>query len=369
MSPVDAKAQPSSLHAWREGFWRRILSARSSSRQGRYMAVTFVLVAVIGAADYLTGFELSLLVFYFIPVSLAVATSGWKFGTSIALLSVATWLVGDYAAGARFANPLIPGWNAAIALGTYLVLVWLLSSVIGLQREMEERVRQRTTALTDEIAERARLERAVLDISERERRAIGHDLHDGLSQHLTGTALVAQSLHKRLSARSPSDAMDVARVVELVEAGIEQTRTLARGLLLAEIEHDGLVAALRSLASATTAQFKVECEYAGDPELFLEDGGTATHLYRIAEEATRNAARHGKPSQILLQLSRGEDHAELSVADNGLGLPPAGSRGQGLGLRIMAHRASIIGGTLAVESGAPAGTVVFCRVPLHPAKT
>jgi signal transduction histidine kinase len=366
MPPVPEPAPAVTFHAWREGFWRRILAAGSGPPRHRAMTATFLLVGVIGAADYLTGVEASLLVFYFIPVALAVAAAGWRFGTLISVLSVATWLAADIAAGAHYANPLIPGWNAVIALGTYLVLVWLLSSLIALQREMEERVRQRTAALTEEIAERVRLERVVLEISERERRSIGHDLHDGLSQHLTGTALVAQALQSRLAARAPEDAADAAKVVALVEDGIEQTRSLARGLLLAEIERDGLVPALRGLATSLSAQYRVACDYAGEAEMVLNEGGTATHLYRIAEEATRNAARHGRPGEVRLRLTRHPGLLELEIRDNGAGLPPAAGRGQGLGLRIMAHRASIIGGTLAVEPAAGGGTVVLCRLPLSP---
>ena len=348
---------------WREGFWRRILATSDPSRKKRYMALTFGLVAVIGAADYLTGFELSLLVFYFLPVCMAVAAVGWRFGTLTAVLSVATWLAGDFAAGAPFVNTFVPVWNALIALGTYLIVAWLLASVIALQREMEERVLQRTAALRDEIAERVRLEKVVLEITERERRAIGHDLHDGLSQHLTGTALVAQALGTRMAPRAPQDAAEVAKIVGLIEQGIEQTRSLAKGLLLAEIERDGLANALHELAAALRAQPRVECEFTCEAAASLDESGTATHLYRIAEEATRNAVRHGRAKRIDLKLSIEERGLVLSVRDDGSGLPAPAARGQGLGLRIMAHRAAIIGATLSVEAQPAGGTLVTSRLP------
>src|ERR1700678_3195177 len=162
-APDPGEPRAGAFRAWREGFWRRPISVSDPPSRRRYMAATFALVAVIGVADYLTGFELSFLVFYLVPVCLAVASVGWRFGTLTAVLSVATWLAGDILAGAHFANPFVPGWNALIALCTYLVVIWLLASVIGLHRAMEERVRQRTAALTDEIAERVRLEKAVLE--------------------------------------------------------------------------------------------------------------------------------------------------------------------------------------------------------------
>ncbi len=349
---------------WRQDFWRRILAASPGpERRRRTMAATFAVVGVIGVVDYLTGFELSLLVFYIIPVAMAVAAAGWRFGTVTAVLSVATWLGGDFAAGAHFANPFVPVWNALIALGTYLIVVWLLASVIALHREMEERVRQRTAALTDEIAERVRLEKAVLEITERERRAIGHDLHDGLSQHLTGTALVAQALGSRMAAGSPGEAAEVRTIVGLIEQGIEQTRSLAKGLLLAEIERDGLVTALRELAAKTRGQFRVDCEFACPAAISLDESGTATHLYRIAEEATRNAIRHGRCRRVGLDLAVQGASLVLSVRDDGSGLPPPASRGQGLGLRIMAHRAAIIGATLSLDAPAGGGTFVTCRLP------
>lgn len=330
------------------------------------IAVTFVLVIVIGFVDFLTGFELSLLVFYLLPVCLAVAAVGWGFGVATALVSVGTWLAGDLAAGARFANPLVPCWNAIIALGIYLVVIWLLASVLALQREMEERVRQRTVALTEEIAERERLEKALLEIGQRERRSVGHDLHDGLGQHLTGTSLVAQALRTRLLARQAEEAADMGKIVELIDQGIEQTRSLARGLLLAQIEPNGLVIALQELADSISRQFRVACEFDGDSAVDLAESGTATHIYRIAQEALRNAVRHGRARRLRVGLAGSDGTLTLTVRDDGIGLPPPESRGQGLGLRIMAHRAAIIGAIFTIEARPEGGTLASCRLPPAP---
>ena len=361
--PSDLKA--GAFKAWRFGLWQRILATSDRSKRRRYMAATFALVALFGLADYLTGFELSLLVFYLVPLCVAVAAVGWRFGVLTALLCVATWLTGDFVAGAHFASPFVPVWNALIALGTYLVVVWLLSSVITLHRAMEERVRLRTAALTEEIAERMRLEKAVLEISERVRQAIGHDLHDGLSQHLTGTALVAPGPGvKAVAASAPDDAADVMKIVALIEQGIEQTRSLAKGLLLPEIERDGLANALRDLAMATRVQFRIDCEFSGDSLVDVGESGTATHIYRIAEEATRNAVRHGKPRRVAIGLSSDEGFIILAVRDDGSGLLESERRGKGLGLRIMAHRRPQSSGRCFMLKRQPkGGTSVVCRLP------
>ena len=345
------------------------MSPSRPGTQGSWITLTFALVLVIGFFDYLTGFELSLLVFYLLPICLAVATVDWRFGVVVSAASIASWLIGDFAAGDRFTKPFTVTWNALIALSTYLMVVWLLSSLLALQREMERRIQQRTAALTDEIAERERLERAVLEISERERRSIGHDLHDGLGQHLTGTALVAKALGERLSSRQDPEAAEMQKITELVESGIEQTRSLAKGLLLAEIERGGLVIALRDFAATTAQSFHVGCTCTVDGDIALDENGTATHLYRIAQEAVRNAIRHGKARNVEVGVSKQAGELVLTVADDGLGIAPAPLRGNGLGLRIMAHRASMIGARLSVAPVGDRGTRVVCTLKQPPAET
>src|SRR5437016_13551102 len=106
------------------------------------------------------------------------------------------------AAGAHYSRPFVPIWNAMILLVLYFIVVWLLHSLRQLHDELENKVRQRTLALTQEMAERSRLEKEILEISEREQRRIGHDLHDSLCQHLTATALAVQVLGQQLHAKA-----------------------------------------------------------------------------------------------------------------------------------------------------------------------
>ena len=222
-------------------------------------------------------------------------------------------------------------------------------------------MQQRTAALTEEIAERQRLEKVVLDISERERCSIGHDLHDGLGQHLTGTALAIQMLADRLEAQQSGEAAEARKAVTFIEQAIGQTRGLAKGLLLAEIERDALAPALSELATSMKEQFHIACEFKCEDEIDFEENGTASHLYRIAQEAVRNAVRHAGARRVDILLASDKDGVSLSVGDDGIGLPPLALRGQGLGLRIMAHRAAIIGAQFAINERPGGGTLVSCR--------
>ncbi|HEX7631341.1 MAG TPA: sensor histidine kinase [Lacunisphaera sp.] len=336
----------------------------SHRRRDQFTALTCVLVALIGLADFWLGTSFSLEFFYLVPVALAVVARGRGFGVAVALASVFIWVGGDLAAGAQFSSWLVPAWNGAITLATYLVLIWLLGRLLDMKHELERRVEQRTRALAEEIAERERLERSILEISERERRNIGHDLHDGLGQHLTGTAITAQVLADTLAERHAAEADHARKIVTLVTSAIGQTRTMAKGLLLADIVPEGLPAALDELCADVSTQHRVSCRFRDESAQARLPSGAANHLFRIAQEAIRNGIRHGAANQLEVRLLLQNDRLVLSIRDNGSGLLPAGQRGLGLGLRIMAHRARMIGAAFTIEGRPGAGTVVSCTLPL-----
>ena len=330
------------------------------------MVVGVAVLVIIGVVDYLTGFEILFAAFYLLEVGLATWFVGKGFGVVMSILSVLVWIGGDVAAGAHYARPfIVPIWNATILLVVYSSVVWILTSLRRLQSELESKVQQRTVALTQEMAERARLEKELVEVSEREQRRIGHDLHDSLCQHLTGTALAGHVLGEKLAARALPEAADANKVVELVEDGISIARNLARGISPVEIESQGLMSALRDLAGNISNVSKIVCVFECDPPVPMEDAGVGTQLYRIAQEATSNAIRHGKAKRVGISLSEHSGVVTLAIEDDGTGLPDGWQKSQGIGTRIMAHRAGMIGGDVAIEPSPTGGTLVRCRFPSH----
>jgi signal transduction histidine kinase len=328
------------------------------------IGVSVALVAVVGIVDYLSGYAIFFSAFYLLPVALASWYGGGVYGIVISVLSVLVWLLGDIAAGAHYPSVFVPIWNGAIGLTVYFVVVKTLTSLRRLHSELEERVRQRTTALTNEVQERARLEKEILEISEREQRRIGHDLHDSLCQHWAATAMAGQVLTEKLDAKSLTEAADARKIVKLAENGITLTRNLAHGISPAEMETEGLVTALREFAANISQLFKVNCAFDCESSIDINDATTATHLYRIGQEAVNNAIRHGKPKQIVISLANFKDRTELTVEDDGAGLSDDWQKQRGLGTRIMAHRAAMIGGTFSIEPNPTGGAFVKCSVPL-----
>jgi signal transduction histidine kinase len=327
------------------------------------VTICLVLLGAIGLIDYLTGFEMFFSVFYLLGVGLAAWFVGRAFGFVMSILSVLVWVGGDLAAGAHYSKPWIIGWNALILAVVYFIVVALLSYLRAAQRDLELRVQQRTQALTREIAERERLESEILKVSEREQRRIGRELHDGLCQHLTATALAGQVLSGKLAAKALPENADADKVVELVEQGINLARNLARGLYPVEMEAEGLMAAFQELAGTLSKATSIPCAFQCETPVLIHDDSVATHLFCIGQEAVRNAIQHAKPHHVEIVLSERNGAVTLTVEDDGNGLPECVQKSAGLGLRIMAHRAEELGGEFSVEPGPTGGTIVTCTLP------
>jgi signal transduction histidine kinase len=323
------------------------------------------MVLLVGAADYLAGYNFSFSIFYLLPISFALWYLGTPFAIAAAGLSIAIAILGDWGAGVHYLHPFIPVWNASITLGFYLVVIWLLYRLKSIQHNLEDRVRQRTAALAAEIEKRRWLEKEILSASEREQQRIGHELHDTLCQHLTGTAIAGQVLGEKLAAESRPELADATRIVDLVEEGIAIARNLSRGLFPVAIEAEGLLSALRELAASFDGRSGIACRFIADPPVLVHDTFAATHLYRIAQEAVRNAASHSGARCIVITLANESGGAKLLVSDDGHGIPQPSPGRRGMGLHIMRHRAGMIGATFHIQSNMH-GTVVSCAIPGHP---
>jgi signal transduction histidine kinase len=319
-----------------------------------------ILICLLGYLDYLTGYEQSLLLFYLVPIALATWFGDLAFGFIFSALSLGAWVMSDVLAGI----PSVRAWNLAMATAAYVVFTILLHKLRTVLRELDQRVRDRTVALQREIAERKRLDKEIAEVADRERLLLGQELHDGLCQHLTGTALTAQTLRERLAARSANEVAQADQVVRYLEQGIDMSRNLARGLFSPELEADGLMVALQGLAENMTERWGVRCSFESDRVVGVRNAKVATQLYRIAQEAVMNAIKHADADEINIALAEDGDELSLTVSDSGSGLSTDGEY-EGLGLRLMAHGAALIGADFQARRGEAGGTVVSCRVNLN----
>jgi two-component system CheB/CheR fusion protein len=214
-----------------------------------------------------------------------------------------------------------------------------------------------------DITEREQLEKAILNISAREQRRIGQDLHDGLGQHLTGIAFMAKVHEAKLTEQGMHEAGDAAKIVRLVNEAIHKTRELARGLLPVLSDEHGLMSALQLWASEVEDLFGVSCQFQCDTPVLIQDYTAATHLYHIAQEAVHNAIKHGQPKNIVIRLIADQERGTLLIEDDGRGISEARANTQGMGLHIMNYRAGMVGGALEVCPDPVRGTIVTCTFP------
>lgn len=205
-----------------------------------------------------------------------------------------------------------------------------------------------------------RLQKEVLETTDREQRRIGRDLHDGLCQHLTGTALAGHFLEQKLASQSPAESSEASRLVQLIEEAIELTRTLSHQLDPVELKTGRLTDHFEDLAQATSQRFNVACRFESKMEQPIEDTTVATHLYRIAQEAVTSAARHGRAGKIDIGLDSAPGELVLTIIDDGT---ETARKDADAGLRAMAYRADLIGATFRVEPLAERGTQVTCVLP------
>lgn len=221
------------------------------------------------------------------------------------------------------------------------------------------------TGFIRDITERKRLEKENLEISEREQRRIGQDLHDGLCQHLAGIEMLSQVLAQKLARNSKTEAVRATEIATAVREAIGQTRLLARGLSPVTLESEGLMSALTELALNTEKMFRVHCRFDCPEVVKFEDHAAATHLFRITQEAVSNAIKHGKAKNITISLQATSGHLNLEVSDNGMGFPKDFKGGNGMGLRIMQSRINMVGGSLTIQSRPTGGSIVKFNAPIN----
>jgi PAS domain S-box-containing protein len=236
--------------------------------------------------------------------------------------------------------------------------------------EMEQRVIERTqdvlatnAELERTMAQRQQLERELLEISEREKRRIGEDLHDMVCQELTATALYLKSTAKKLAAKAPEAAETLEQSAQTVNRNVVVARELARGLQAVELTASGLKNALRDLAAAACHNTGIKCHFKAARGATVADDTVALHLYRVAQEAVTNAVKHSGARNILISLDHDKNHVCVSVQDDGKGFVP-GKKRKGLGLHMMRYRANALGGELKVQRRRTGGMDITCVIPI-----
>jgi two-component system sensor histidine kinase UhpB len=252
-----------------------------------------------------------------------------------------------------------PVVSEVMVLGSGL-LVMLVTNALLLRSSLKPV--EKVVAEFNEMFERLEDERATSDAKalaaqEAERHRIAQELHDEVGQNLTVVLLGL----KQAETRAPADlAADLALLRESAREGLDDVRRVARQLRPGVLDDLGLASALASLASDFAQHSGASVRRVVTPGLPALPHEAELVVYRVAQEALTNAARHADARDVELSLTRAGDRVVLVVADDGRGFD---TRCDGAGLRGMRERARLVAGDLTVTSS-PAGTTVRLEVPV-----
>lgn len=214
------------------------------------------------------------------------------------------------------------------------------------------------------VIERKRIERRIADATAHEQQSLGRELHDTVAQEVTGVSLMAERLRQDLRDADPEIANTADEIVNHLKGLHQRVRMISHGLMPVEIDPEGLMAALANLAHSGTAHYDIPCKFECPEPVKITGRTAANQLYRIAQEAVHNAARHGKPDAITIRLERNGDEATLSISDTGDGIDGDPADCDGMGLKIMRYRSGVVGGTFNITTNNNDGTTVTCVFPI-----
>jgi signal transduction histidine kinase len=333
----------------------KLNAAFSAQPKWLIIAEMVLLIGIIGFSDYATSWEVSLFVFYGVPIFIAAWQVGRPAGFALAFLAGVTWYIANLPT-----YPFKTGEGYLWAGINRLFYFGFVAVGATAMRDQRAQALERIEAIT--LARKLELE--IVRAGEREQIRIGQDLHDGVCQNLAAIDCATECLREELEAGGLPQAVTAGKIQQYLKETIIEARNLARGIFPAQVESDGLVSALNELA--TKANFiregAVQFESSGD--IRIADPQVALHLYRIAQEAMSNAARHANSSRTTLSLSQKGPNLRLAVADNGIGFKADKNTLSGIGLRTMQYRAQLIGASITVTSRSGRGTTVECLLPL-----
>ena len=217
-----------------------------------------------------------------------------------------------------------------------------------------------TLGILQDITERKRMEKEILEISKIERQRIGDELHDDLCQDLTAIAIISKVLEEKLSAQSYPNVDNAAEITQSINKAINKTRILAKGLHPTSLEAEGLMYSLKELASNAKTLFGIECIFECENSVRIQRNSTAAHLYRITQESLHNAVKHSQGTQVRIKMENQNNKVILSIEDNGIGIQEKTIDRKGMGLKIMEYRARAIGASFSISRNDPQGTKITC---------
>ena len=218
------------------------------------------------------------------------------------------------------------------------------------------------------------LSHQVLFAQEEERKQISRELHDEIAQTLTGINISLATLTKEATVNTSSLKKKIASTQQLVEKSMKIVHRFARELRPMLLDELGLIPALHSYMKSFTERTGIHIRFTVFAELEQLDSVKRTVLYRVAQEALTNVARHAQASLVKVSIRKLDgDIIRMEIIDNGKSFQVqhvlSGKRNKRLGLLCMRERLEMVNGSFTVESAPGKGTIIRAQIPFSNSAT
>lgn len=211
------------------------------------------------------------------------------------------------------------------------------------------------------------LQREILKNDVSERWKVGQYLHDEIAQSLVAAEFMLNHLKGELKNEEKDFAEEIDRLIEILKDTVKGSRDLSHEIIPIDVQQEGVIHAFTGLCKQLEKAYGIHCSVEGNS---IMDGigniEVATHLYRIAHEAAKNAAIHGDAKNVKIALNRDDKFICLNIEDDGKGFSGSKDTDDGMGISIMRHRMELIGGTLEIKDSTDLGNngvKILCKVP------
>lgn len=240
----------------------------------------------------------------------------------------------------------------------YLFLTGMLATILVTSVLLIASNRRLFRRITELSLQRSELSRGLIATQEDTLRHVSRELHDEFGQILTAIG----AMLRRVEKRDPAIAPELVELREVAQEALEKVRSLSQSLQPVILQEEGLLAALDWYLPLVERQTGVAVRYRRPADDLPLGGETATHIFRVIQEALNNVVRHSGSEEAQVRISRTAAGLVVEVEDAGKGME--GSRpGRGVGLVGMRERAALIGGSLELLPGATGGTLVRLTAP------
>lgn len=221
------------------------------------------------------------------------------------------------------------------------------------------------------IKEQKELEYKALNISEREKRKLGRELHDDLCQQLAGMLFFTNNLVYQIkTGKDPESLVEATNEIKKqLQLSIEKTRCLSHGLHPVSLERKTFQECLIELIQQSQTLYAVNCPFQMSSDLNIEDQEMATHLFRITQESINNAIRHGNADTISITLQKEGDYGILNIRDNGAGFKSDPQNTEGMGLHNLRSRARMINASIEIGNNQQGGSNSTLQIQVQSFKT